>query len=309
MRTGKMGYWMRRSVLGGVLLWAALAVVAKNEYWENNHVLQENREAARASFMPFGERVGDRQLSLNGTWKFRWTKTPEGRVKDFWHIDFDVSEWNTLDVPANWEVNGYGTPIYASAGYTFKIEPPYVTKEPKKKYTAYEERNPTGQYKRQFTMPASWQDGQVFLRFEGVMSAFFVWINGQYVGYSQGSMEPSVFNVTPYVRSGDNQIAVEVYKYSDGSYLEDQDFWRFGGIHRDVTLYYTPNVRIRDYAIRTLPLQGSEGKGTASYSLQVSPQFAVYEGETGVGDTLIAMLTDHDGQWWCQRGRSARPGP
>ena len=302
MRTGKMGYWMRRSVLGGVLLWAALAVVAKNEYWENNHVLQENREAARASFMPFGERVGDRQLSLNGTWKFRWTKTPEGRVKDFWHIDFDVSEWNTLDVPANWEVNGYGTPIYASAGYTFKIEPPYVTKEPKKKYTAYEERNPTGQYKRQFTMPASWQDGQVFLRFEGVMSAFFVWINGQYVGYSQGSMEPSEFNVTPYVRSGDNQIAVEVYKYSDGSYLEDQDFWRFGGIHRDVTLYYTPNVRIRDYAIRTLPLQGSEGKGTASYSLQVSPQFAVYEGETGVGDTLIAMLTDHEGRLMASGG-------
>ena len=250
--------------------------------WEDNHVLQINREPARAYFIPFGEQQGDRMMSLNGQWQFRWTKTPDERVKDFWRTDYDASEWKTLAVPANWEVNGYGTPIYISAGYPFKIDPPYVMKEPKKEWTTYVERNPTGQYRRTFTLPAGWQAGQTFLRFEGVMSAFYVWINGQQVGYSQGSMEPSEFNVTPYLQKGVNQIAVEVYKYSDGSYLEDQDFWRFGGIHRDVLLYHTPDVRLRDVAVRA----------SMDGVLQVNPQFSVYQGETGDGYHLVATLLD-----------------
>ncbi len=250
--------------------------------WEDNHVLQINREPARAYFIPFGEQQGDRMMSLNGQWQFRWTKTPDERVKDFWRTDYDASEWKTLAVPANWEVNGYGTPIYISAGYPFKIDPPYVMKEPKKEWTTYLERNPTGQYRRTFTLPAGWQAGQTFLRFEGVMSAFYVWINGQQVGYSQGSMEPSEFNVTPYLQKGVNQIAVEVYKYSDGSYLEDQDFWRFGGIHRDVLLYHTPDVRLRDVAVRA----------SMDGVLQVNPQFSVYQGETGDGYHLVATLLD-----------------
>jgi len=250
--------------------------------WEDNHVLQINREPARAYFIPFGEQQSDRMMSLNGQWQFRWTKTPDERVKDFWRTDYDASEWKTLAVPANWEVNGYGTPIYISAGYPFKIDPPYVMKEPKKEWTTYVERNPTGQYRRTFTLPAGWQAGQTFLRFEGVMSAFYVWINGQQVGYSQGSMEPSEFNVTPYLQKGVNQIAVEVYKYSDGSYLEDQDFWRFGGIHRDVLLYHTPDVRLRDVAVRA----------SMDGVLQVNPQFSVYHGETGDGYHLVATLLD-----------------
>ena len=251
--------------------------------WEDNHVLQINREPARAYFIPFGEKAGDRQLSLNGMWKFRWTKTPEERVLDFYRIDYDrCQSWEDFPVPANWEVNGYGTPIYVSAGYPFKIDPPYVTHEPPKSYTTYEERNPTGQYKRTFTLPEQWHNGQTFLRFEGVMSAFYVWINGQRVGYSQGSMEPSEFNVTKYVHAGLNEIAVEVYKYSDGSYLEDQDFWRFGGIHRDVLLYHTPDFRLRDVAVRA----SMDGE------LQVNPQFSVYNGATGEGYRLIATLLD-----------------
>ena len=250
--------------------------------WEDNHVLQINREPARAYFIPFGEQQGDRMMSLNGQWQFRWTKTPDERVKDFWRTDYDASGWTQLAVPANWEVNGYGTPIYISAGYPFKIDPPYVMKEPKKEWTTYVERNPTGQYRRTFTLPAGWQAGQTFLRFEGVMSAFYVWINGQQVGYSQGSMEPSEFNVTPYLQKGVNQIAVEVYKYSDGSYLEDQDFWRFGGIHRDVLLYHTPDVRLRDVAVRA----------SMDGVLQVNPQFSVYQGETGDGYHLVATLLD-----------------
>ena len=260
--------------------------------WEDNHVLQINREPARAYFIPFGQTQGDRMLSLNGEWRFRWTKTPDERVRDFYRVDYDDSQWAILPVPANWEVNGYGTPIYVSAGYPFKIDPPYVTREPKKDWTTYEERNPTGQYRRTFTLPAGWAatvpggspsgNGQTFLRFEGVMSAFYVWVNGQRVGYSQGSMEPSEFNVTPYIKKGENQIAIEVYKYSDGSYLEDQDFWRFGGIHRDVLLYHTPDVRLRDVAVRA----------SMDGVLQINPQFSVYNGETGDGYRLVATLFD-----------------
>ena len=267
------------------LLVAVLATTAQERDWENHHVLQINREPARAYFIPFAKKIGDRQLTLNGTWKFRWTKTPEERIMDFFRTDYDCSDWADFPVPANWEVNqthSYGTPIYASAGYTFKIDPPYVTKEPKKTYTAYEERNPTGQYKRAFMLPDSWMDGQTFLRFEGVMSAFYIWVNGQRVGYSQGSMEPSEFNVTTYLKPGRNEIAIEVYKYSDGSYLEDQDFWRLGGIHRDVLLYHTPDVRLCDVAIRA----SMDGE------LQINPQFSVYNGTTGAGYHLVATLFD-----------------
>ena len=253
--------------------------------WEDNHVLQVNREPARAYFIPYGVNKGDRMLSLNGDWQFRWTKTSDEIIMDFYKTDYDVSTWKTLAVPAVWEVNGYGTPIYVSAGYPFKIDPPYVTKEPKKDWTTYVERNPTGQYKRTFNLPAAWESGQTFLRFEGVMSAFYVWVNGKRVGYSQGSMEPSEFNVTKYLKSGENQIAVEVYKYSDGSYLEDQDFWRFGGIHRDVLLYHTPDIRLRDVAVRT-----TEEKN--GWLLAINPQFSVYNGETGEGYRLVATLLD-----------------
>ena len=284
---------MRRWLLtlGVVVNLGAFAQTAHHD-WEDNHVLQINREPARAYFIPYGKTQGDRMLSLNGDWRFRWTKTPDERIRDFYRVDYDDSQWATLPVPANWEVNGYGTPIYVSAGYPFKIDPPYVTREPKKDWTTYEERNPTGQYRRTFVLPDGWHatvpdgspsgNGQTFLRFEGVMSAFYVWVNGLRVGYSQGSMEPSEFNVTPYIKKGENQIAIEVYKYSDGSYLEDQDFWRFGGIHRDVLLYHTPDVRIRDVAARA----------SMDGVLQINPQFSVYNGETGDGYRLVATLFD-----------------
>ena len=303
---------MRKALTLFALLIPLTPSIAQGQHhdWEDNHVLQINREPARAYFLPYGEQAGDRMLSLNGEWQFRWTKTPEERIHDFYRTDYDASGWAKLAVPANWEVRGYGTPIYVSAGYPFKIDPPYVTREPKKDWTTYEERNPTGQYRRTFTLPDSWfavggiptDKGQTFLRFEGVMSAFYVWINGQQVGYSQGSMEPSEFNVTPYIKKGENQIAIEVYKYSDGSYLEDQDFWRFGGIHRDVLLYHTPNVRLRDVAIRTVHKgNGSlcvprgaqkEPSPVCQWVLQVNPQFSVYNGETGEGYRLVATLLD-----------------
>ena len=278
---------MRKILLGALALLVSTTLSATEHHdWEDNHVLQVNREPARAYFIPYGEQTGDRMLSLNGEWRFRWTKTPLWRIKDFYRTDFDDRDWIMFPVPANWEVNtgshSFGTPIYVSAGYPFKIDPPYVMSEPKREWTTYEERNPTGQYRRTFTLPAGWQDGQTFLRFEGVMSAFYVWINGKKVGYSQGSMEPSEFNITPYIKKGENQIAVEVYKYSDGSYLEDQDFWRFGGIHRDVLLYHTPDIRLRDVAIRA----------SMDGVLQVNPQFSVYNNENGDSYHLVATLLD-----------------
>jgi len=286
---------MRPTLISLLILLPLAAFSQEHHDWEDNHVLQINREPARAYFIPYSKHPGDRMLSLNGEWQFRWTKTPEERIKDFYRTDYNATGWKTITVPANWEVNGYGTPIYISAGYPFKIDPPYVMRTPKKDWTTFEERNPTGQYKRVFTLPDGWANhdgttpqgtgGQTFLRFEGVMSAFYVWMNGRQVGYSQGSMEPSEFNVTPYLKAGENQIAIEVYKYSDGSYLEDQDFWRFGGIHRDVLLYHTPDIRLRDVAVRTTPNE----KG---WLLAVNPQFAVYNSENGEGCRLVATLLD-----------------
>lgn len=261
--------------------------------WENHHVLQINREPARAAFTPFHAQKGDCSICLNGTWKFRWTPVPDERIVEFYQTDFNDKDWVGFPVPANWEVNGYGTPIYVSAGYSFKIDPPRVMGEPKVGYTTYKERNPVGQYRRSFQLPAGWEArGQTFLRFEGVMSAFYVWINGERVGYSQGSMEPSEFNITNYLHAGENQIALEVYRYSDGSYLEDQDFWRFGGIHRSIHLLHTPDIRIRDYAVRTLPVSTDY----QDFILQIDPQFSVYRGMTGKGTTLQGVLKDASGR-------------
>lgn len=261
--------------------------------WENHHVLQINREPARAAFTPFHVQKGDCSICLDGTWKFRWTPVPDERIVEFYQTDFNDKDWVGFPVPANWEVNGYGTPIYVSAGYPFKIDPPRVMGEPKVDYTTYKERNPVGQYRRSFQLPAGWEArGQTLLRFEGVMSAFYVWINGERVGYSQGSMEPSEFNITNYLHAGENQIALEVYRYSDGSYLEDQDFWRFGGIHRSIHLLHTPDIRIRDYAVRTLPVSTDY----QDFILQIDPQFSVYRGMTGKGTTLQGVLKDASGR-------------
>lgn len=279
-----------------VLTSFGMTVGAQTEHrdWEDNNVLSLNREPARAAFMPFVSRQGDSELSLDGQWRFRWTKTFEERVPDFFRDGFDDTAWKLFAVPANWEMNGYGTPVYISAGYPFRIDPPYVTHEPRADWTTYEERSPTGQYRRTFSLPDGWLSGQTFLRFDGVMSAFHVWINGQQVGYSQSSFDASEFNITPYLRRGTNTIAVEVYKYSDGCYLEDQDFWRFGGIQRDVTLFHTGDVQLRDFAVRTVPVTRG-GDATGDYRLQINPLLSVFGSEDGRGYRVEARLTDAEG--------------
>jgi beta-galactosidase len=148
-------------------------------------------------------------------------------------------------------MRGYGIPIYTSSQYPFKVDPPRVTGTPDKEWTTYLHRNPVGSYRRTFTLPKTWSDRRVFLHFAGVKSAFYIWLNGVQVGYSQGSMTPAEFEITPYLHTDENMIAVEVYRFSDGSYLEDQDMWRFSGIYRDVFLYSTADIRIADFAVRT----------------------------------------------------------
>ena len=266
--------------------------------WEDQSILQINREPARADFHHAGE------ISLNGEWKFNWTKTPDEQPDGFWQTDFNDSSWKTFPVPADWEMNGYGTPIYSSSGYTFKINPPYVMTTPKESYTAYVERNPTGVYRRTFTIPAEWQDKEVYIHFGSVSSAFYVWVNGQRVGYSQGAMEPAEFRITdpllsPYrgktntstPANGVHSICIEVLKYSDGSYLEDQDQWRLAGIHRGIYLYATEKIRIRDFGVRTIL-----DKDYRDAQLIIHPELAVSEGQRGEGYYVTAALYTPDGQ-------------
>ncbi|MDR0987855.1 MAG: DUF4981 domain-containing protein [Prevotellaceae bacterium] len=277
------------AIITGV--WTLSTLASQPRDWENQHVLGINRLPARAAFFGYHLSPGDRTLLLDGTWRFHWSPTPEGGIPDFYRTDFDDASWDTLAVPANWEVNGYGTPIYVSSGYPFRIDPPRVTSQPKQSYTTYTERNPTGQYRRSFVLPAGWEgaNARTFIRFDGVMSAFYLWINGRKVGYSQGSMSPGEFEVTEYLHEGVNQVAVEVYKYSDGSYLEDQDMWRYGGIFRSITLFSTPNIRIYDAFVRTV--EADSGRAT----LWIDPELSVYAGERGTGYSLRATLFDGQG--------------
>ena len=268
----------------------ALTASAQQNDWENQYVLSINREPARASFIPYAEKPGDMQMSLDGMWKFNWTKTPDEQPADFYKKDFNDASWTTFPVPGDWEVNGYGTPIYSSSGYTFKIDPPFVMKEPKRKYTAFIERNPTGCYRRTFTVPAGWNGKEVYIHFGSVASAFYVYVNGRQVGYSEGSMEPAEFRLTPYLEDGVNTIALKVFKYSDGSYLEDQDMWRLAGIHRSIYLYATPKIRIRDFGVRTL-LDDDYRDAT----LVIHPELSVVEGQRGEGFHVEAQLYDAAG--------------
>ncbi len=228
-------------------------------HWNNIEVIRENVEPPRAAFMP-QRRDGDQKvLSLNGLWKFHYSPDPASRPGDFYKTGFDTSQWDDIPVPSNWEREGYGYPIYVNVPYPFPIDEPNVP----------DSRNPVGSYKRNFNLPADWLEERVFLQLGAVSSAFYLWINGQYAGYSEGSKTESEFDITELLRVGPNQIAVEVYRWSTGSYLEDQDFWSLSGIQRDVTMYARPHVRVRDFFARSsLDTKLEDGKLDLSVELQ-----------------------------------------
>ena len=237
----------------------ALKTTSHND-WENERIYAINKEEGRATFIPFAnseemkadpaytrpwERTrSSRYLLLNGNWKFNWVKQPSERPVDFYKTSYDVSGWKEIPVPSNWEMHGYGTPIYTNITYPIRNNPPFI--QGQRGYTVEKEPNAVGSYRREFTLPAVWKDKEVFIHFDGIYSAAYVWINGKKVGYSQGSSNDAEFRITPYVKAGKNTVAVEVYRWCDGSFLEDQDMFRLSGIHRDVYLVASPKVRLRD---------------------------------------------------------------
>lgn len=214
--------------------------------WENPEVVHINRLPGRAYTFPFPDEASALTgaspwvQSLNGRWKFDYAETPAEAPEAFFEEDFDVCAWDEIPVPSNWQIEGYGRPHYTNVQYPFPVDPPRVPTE-----------NPTGSYRREFFVPDDWSDRRVFLRFEGVDSAFYVWVNGRMVGFSKGSRIPAEFDVTEHVRPGMNTAAVRVYQWSDGSYCEDQDMWWLSGIFRDVSLIAAPKTHLWDVKLST----------------------------------------------------------
>ncbi|RCW47437.1 glycoside hydrolase family 2 TIM barrel-domain containing protein [Paenibacillus prosopidis] len=223
--------------------------------WNNNpEIYQLNRMEAHASLMPFDtvEEAWEGSHSkstnyhlLNGQWKFAFAPNADSRIVNFYETDYDHSQWDEITVPAHWQLQGYDYPQYTNVRYPWDgnedIKPPFAP-------TAY---NPVGSYVRTFTVPQSWEGKPVFISFQGVESAFYVWLNGELVGYSEDTFTPAEFDLTPYLVEGENKLAVEVYRWCDASWLEDQDFWRMSGIFRDVYLYTTPEAHIYDFFVKT----------------------------------------------------------
>jgi beta-galactosidase len=214
--------------------------------WENPEVFNINREDPHATLISFPDEQSALEaiktkspnyLSLDGKWKFNWVKSPDQRPFWFFKDDYDTRDWKDIDVPSNWQMKGYDVPIYVNITYPFKKNPPYIQHD----------FNPVGSYKRNFKVPYAWKNKEIFLNFGAVSSAFYVWVNEQLVGYSEDSKMPAEFNITKYLKRGNNTLSVEVYRWSDGSYLEDQDFWRISGIQRSVFLHARPATFIRDF--------------------------------------------------------------
>lgn len=281
--------------------------------WEDPQALALNKEQPRATFYPFADAASALKIfpesdsaywkSLDGTWKFHWVKHPDERPKDFYRKDYDVSGWDDIAVPSNWNVAGlsekgngrhkYGLPIYVNQPVIFEHEVKVgdwkkgVMREPRdKRRTTYVYRNEVGSYRRDFIVPASWDGREIFLNFDGADSFFYVWVNGRYVGFSKNSRDPACFDVTKFVRAGEAAtIAVEVYRNSDGSFLESQDMFRLPGIFRTVSLYSVPKVYLRDLFVKASASGRVEiaaeiaNRGNASAGEKRTLRYALYANE------------------------------
>ena len=288
---------MKRSlfILTSLLTLQMLAQTAHD--WENPAVLGINKLPYHATLqLPSKWKECKEIISLDGQWLFHWSPTPESRPTDFYREDYDVSQWAKIMVPGNWQTQGYGTPIYTNIEYPFVRNRPSVTTEPPKDWTAYENRNPVGSYVTFVEVTKEMLKQNLILHFGGVHSAFYVWINGQEVGYSQNSMTPAEFDVTKYMREGKNRLAVEVYRWSDGSYLEDQDMWRLSGIYRPVQLWVRPLVHISDYHVTAEPnasYSQAEVKAvvsicnTSKKKATIRPVLSIEEMATDMGELQI----------------------
>ena len=229
-------------------------------YLENPAVIHKNTEKPHVTMIPFQSKKAAFKAdwnestfykSLNGQWRFKWSPDPKHRPAKFYKPGFNVSKWDKITVPMSWQSAGYGTPVYTNNKYPFKSNKPRVMDEPPTNFTNYKARNPVGSYRRTFSVPSDWDGKQVFITFDGVDSAFFIWVNGKKVGYNEGSRTPAEFNITKYLKKGKNILAVEVYRNSDASYVEDQDMFRMSGIFRKVYLWAAPKQNIRDFYVVT----------------------------------------------------------
>ena len=218
--------------------------------WQNPAVFEKGQNLPHAFHIPYSSREGAIQnlprkcenfQLLNGMWKFKWVETPAQVPQDFWQPRYDTKEWNEITVPSNWQMEGYGHPKFRNVALSFESDPPRIP----------DYYNPTGCYKRKFELPREWKDKEVMLRFEGIKSASYVWVNGNRVGYNQGGFEPAEYDITPFLKKGENDLSVEVLRFSDGSYLENQDMWRLSGIFRDVKIYAQPKTFIHDHYVIT----------------------------------------------------------
>ena len=230
------------------VLWLGCETKRETE-WEDPTVFQINQEKPRAHYFPYEsealaiENNPDRSQyfqSLNGEWKFNFSPNPNDREKNFYKANFDDSEWSTIKVPGSWELQGWSVPIYLDEEYPFTPNPPFVPHD----------YNTVGAYRKSFTIYETWNDRQIIIRFGSVRSAFYVWVNGEKIGYGQGSKTPVEFDITDFVEVGENNVSVEVYRFSDGSYLEGQDTWRVSGLERDVYIYARSKSRINDFFVR-----------------------------------------------------------
>lgn len=263
--------------------------MAQSPEWLDETIFAQNTEPPHATFIPYpGESTSlsfDKNQSpfyqsLNGQWAFKFYPNPSSVEENFFQPSFDVSGWDSIPVPSNWQLKGYGQPIYTNIKHPFKANPPLVPTD----------ANETGAYKTTFELPSSWKDREIFLHFAGVQSAFYLWVNGQKVGYSQDSMTPGEFRITDYLQEGSNHLAVEVIRWSDGSYLEDQDFWRLSGIFRDVFLYSSPKVAIRDFHV-----QPGLAKDFKNGNLDISVKVQNYSRKAANKYRILVNLYDADG--------------
>lgn len=290
--------------------------------WENPAVLGINKLPYHATLqLPSRWHECKEIVSLDGEWFFHWSRKPEERPVDFYAEHFDVSAWDKIKVPGNWQTQGFGTPIYTNIDYPFKRDRPSVTSEPPRDWTAYENRNPVGSYVTYINVTKAMLSQNLILHFGGVHSAMYVWLNGKQVGYSQNSMSPAEFDVTQYLHEGENKLAVEVYRWCDGSYLEDQDMWRLSGIFREVQLWVRPLVHIADYHVTAVPNRHfSQASVTADIAVCNSGRSVAknmkavlkLDGHTidgalktlGTGDTMhvkLSHLIDHPRLWSAEK--------
>ena len=287
---------------------SALTAIEPEDWFENQAVFAVNKEQARATYVPYSsvatlkadaafyarpwvESKSDLRQTLNGTWKFHFNETPADRPMDFYKSDYDSSGWDNIPVPSCWEMQGYDTPMYVN------VDHPYDTSQCPKilkrgdNNGEYAE-NPVGSYLTEFSVPNTWNGMELFLNFEGIYSAAYVWVNGQFVGYTQAANTNHEFDVTSFCHTGTNSLAVQVIKWSDGSYLEGQDMFRWGGIYRDVTLTAVPKTYVRDHYITwTSDRNQGYSNGTMTVNLDI-------ENRSTTAANLIAevQLVDADGK-------------